>query len=87
MTRTLTRSLLGGAAAIAIAAFAAAPSAHAACWWNGYAWSCDSGPAYSYYSPPTWQPYAYPSYPGYYYPYDASYGFGPNGRYPGPKTN
>lgn len=87
MTRILTRSLLGGAAAMAIAAIAFAPSANAACWWNGYGWNCDYAPAYSYAPPPpSYAPYAYPAYGGY-YDYDPYAGFGVNGRYPGPKTN
>lgn len=40
MTKNRMSAALGGTAAIALA-IALAPSAEAACVWNGYAWSCD----------------------------------------------
>lgn len=86
MLKRLLKPLLGGAAAVALAAIAYAPAANAACWWNGYSWSCDYAPAYSY-SQPAWQPNPYPAYGAYYDPYAPYYGYGPSGRYPGPKAN
>jgi hypothetical protein len=38
--RSLTKTLLGGAAAAMIVATAFAPSANATCWWDGGNWNC-----------------------------------------------
>jgi hypothetical protein len=45
-------TLLGTAAAIALAAVAFSASANAACYWNGYNWNCASPQVY-------YQPYTY----------------------------
>ena len=82
----MTKTLLGGAAAIAIGALAFASSAEAQCWWTkGYNWQCSvpsTYPAYyppgsPYYSPPT-TPYYYSGgyaggYPNHIYPYSPDY--------------
>ena len=44
MSKTLIRPLLSGTAAAVVAAFALAPSAQAACWWDGYGWHCNAPP-------------------------------------------
>jgi len=47
MSKALIKPLLGGTAAAVVAAFALAPSAQAACWWDGYGWNCATpAPAY-----------------------------------------
>jgi hypothetical protein len=38
--RSLTKTLLGGAAAALIVGTVFAPSAHATCWWEGGNWNC-----------------------------------------------
>ena len=40
------KTLLGAAAAIAVAAVAFSGSANAACYWNGYNWNCASPQVY-----------------------------------------
>ncbi len=78
----MTKRLFGIMAALAVAGFAMAGTANAACWWNGYNWDCSyAAPAYQ----PYYNPYAYPPY-GWTYPYYPGYGDS-YGRYPGPKTN
>ncbi len=53
----MRKTLLGGAAAFAVAAIAFTGVAKAECFWTGYSWSCT--PSASYYTP----------YPYYYQPY------------------
>ncbi len=53
----MTKRLFGIMAALAVAGFAMAGTANAACWWNGYNWDCSyAAPAYQ----PYYNPYAYP---------------------------
>ena len=40
MMRSLTKTLLGGAAAAMIVGTVLVPSAHATCWWAGGNWEC-----------------------------------------------
>jgi len=40
--RSLTKTFLGGAAAVMIVGTMFAPSAHATCWWAGGDWNCTS---------------------------------------------
>lgn len=40
--RSLTKTLLGGAAAALIVGTVFAPSANATCWWGGGDWNCTS---------------------------------------------
>lgn len=43
--KTSLKALLGGSAIAIVAAFAVAPSAHAAtCWWSGGDWNCTTPP-------------------------------------------
>ena len=42
----MKKTLLGAAAAIAVAAVAFSGSANAACYWNGYSWNCASPQVY-----------------------------------------
>jgi hypothetical protein len=58
----LKKTLLGTAAAIALAAIAFSGPANAACYWNGYNWNCP--PPQVYYQPSTYQ-YGYQPYYGY----------------------
>src|ERR1700719_3333332 len=58
----MKKTLLGAAAAIAVAAVAFSGSANAACYWNGYNWNCASPQIY--YQPHTYQ-YGYQPYYGY----------------------
>jgi len=56
------KTLLAGAAALAVSVVAFAGGANAQCFWNGWAWDCNyvSPPVATYYQPPP--PY-YPYYP------------------------
>ena len=78
-------TLLGTAAAIAVAAGAFSGSANAACYWNGYNWNCASPQAY--YQPYPYQ-YGYQPYYGYSQPgsYGSSSYWNPL-RYPGPRAS
>ena len=58
----MKKTLLGAAAAIAVAAVAFSGSANAACYWNGYNWNCASPQVY--YQPYPYQ-YGYQPYYGY----------------------
>ena len=78
----MTKTLLGGATAIAIGALALSGTAQAQCWWTkGYNWQCSlPGPYPAYYPPATpyyyslTTPYYYPGgYPNYIYPYSPDY--------------
>jgi hypothetical protein len=40
--RSLTKTLLGGAAAAMLVGTVMVPSAHATCWWAGGDWNCTS---------------------------------------------
>ena len=65
----MKKTLLGAAAAIAVAAVAFSGSANAACYWNGYNWNCASPQVY--YQP---YPYQYGYQPYYGYSQPNSYG-------------
>jgi hypothetical protein len=81
----MRKTLLGAAAAFAVAAMAFTGTAKADCFWTGFGWSCT--PSVSYYAP-----YAY--YPTYYYatpysPADWGAGYKPSwlSSYPGPRPS
>ena len=84
MTKPSIKALLGGTAIALVAAFALAPSAQAACWWNGYAWNCESAPVIAV--TPYQGVYGYPQYGGFYSP---GYIRAPQTdfRYPGPSVH
>jgi hypothetical protein len=90
----MKKTLLGTAAAIAVAAVAFSSSANAACYWNGYNWNCASPQVY--YQPYTHQ-YGYQPYI-HQYGYQPYYGYSQPGsyrrysdwnpsRYPGPRAS
>jgi hypothetical protein len=81
----MKKTLLGTAAAIALAAVAFSSSANAACYWNGYNWNCASPQVY--YQPYTYQ-YGYQPYYGYSQPDSyGRYSYWNPSRYPGPRAS
>src|SRR3984893_1639282 len=81
----MKKTLLGAAAAIAVAGVAFSGSANAACYWNGYSWNCASPQVY--YQP---HPYQYGYQPHYGYSQPDSYGsysYWNQSRYPGPRAS
>ena len=78
----MTKTLLGGAAAVAIGALAFSSTAQAQCWWTkGYNWQCSAPSSYPAYYPPGSPSYYSPTIPSYYsggypnyiYPYSPDY--------------
>ena len=81
----MKKTLLGAAAAIAVAAVAFSGSANAACYSNGYNWNCASPQVY--YQPHPYQ-YGYQPYYGYSQPESyGSYSYWNPSRYPGPRAS
>ncbi|HEX3885056.1 MAG TPA: hypothetical protein VHW66_20550 [Stellaceae bacterium] len=80
--RSLTKTLLGGAAAAMIVGTVLAPSAHATCWWAGGNWDClNAPPPGAVIAPPGG------SAAGFYIP-APSWGFDPRSyNYPGPRPS
>jgi hypothetical protein len=80
----MRRALLGAVAAFGLAAvgFAGHANAQQQCWWNGFAWSCQS-PAYSYSPGYYYGPYGYPSLN----PYATGYKPDWLPSYPGPRPS
>ena len=73
----MTKALLGGAAAMALTAFAFTGTAEAQCWWTkGYNLQCSLPSTYgsAYYAPSAAYSPVWPGgYPNYIYPYTGSY--------------
>ena len=81
----MTKALLGAAAAVVFGAVALTSSAQAACWWNGWNWSCAGGSRAAYYDP-YWGGVPWQTYPTVGYEYN---GYKPQWlpSYPGPRPS